>query len=252
MVPSRSRPSAQSRRATGSAARRKAPGTSPAGYPVRAVPCRSLPASPEPSPAAAATPDPAALAGLATLRPPPLPGPAVPPACRALMTVVAMIAAIPAGHSAASRYRRIPVSPSPSSPYRAAALRREHAIDGWPAGASTAGSPARTGRGRRAVAACYYTYGRKQRPAKPDLPPQEVLPPKLSLAIHSPALVSSMSSAPCPRDLEYSPAVPPELRISDPPAAPGVSPARPGAGIAPGPALLQALALLNHRLWPAT
>src|SRR6266568_261447 len=138
MVPSRSRPSAQSRRATGSAARRKAPGTSPAGYPVRAVPCRSLPASPEPSPAAAATPDPAALAGLATLRPPPLPGPAVPPACRALMTVVAMIAAIPAGHSAASRYRRIPVSPSPSSPYQAAALRREHAIDGWPAGASTA------------------------------------------------------------------------------------------------------------------
>src|SRR5262249_50725535 len=50
----------------------------------------------------------------------------------------------------------------------------------------------------------------------------------------------------------YRPAVPAELRISDPPVGPGVRPARPGAGIAPGPALLQALALLNQRLWPTT
>src|SRR6516164_6940892 len=65
-----------------------------------------------------------------------------------------------------------------------------------------------------------------------------------------------MSSAPCPRDLEYSPAVPAELRISVPgvPAVEpvGYSPASPGAGIAPEPALLQAMVLWNHRLCPAT
>ena len=89
-------------------------------------------------------------------------------------------------------------------------------------------------------------------PENPACPPQEVPPPKLSLAIHSPSELSSMSSAPCPRDRLYIPAVLAELRISDPPVGPGVSPARPVAVIAPEPALLQAFWLLNHRLWPAT
>jgi hypothetical protein len=115
MAPSQSRPGAQSRRGAGAAARRKAAGTSPAGCPVRAAPRRPPPASP----AAVTIPEPAALARRATPRPPPAPGPAGAPARRAWTTVAAMIAATPAGHSAANRQRRISASlsvkPVPSS-----------------------------------------------------------------------------------------------------------------------------------------
>src|SRR5215467_1966801 len=105
-----------------------------------------------------------------------------------------------------------------------------------------------TGVRARPAHGVYGPYFRKQIPENPLTPPHCSPPPKLSLAIHRPALVSSMPSAPSPRDLEYSPAVPAALVSSAPPDEPGVTPARPGAGIAPGPAALQPFALCSHRL----
>ena len=64
-------------------------------------------------------------------------------------------------------------------------------------------------------------------PAWLDFPPHWALPFWVSLAIHSPALVMSMSSAPSPRDRVG-------LKVSTPVA--GFSPSMPGALIAPGPA----------------
>ena len=85
-------------------------------------------------------------------------------------------------------------------------------------------------------------------PAWPDSPPHEVLPPKLSLAIHSPALVISRSSAPWPRDRLYRPAVPLELVISAP--LDRWKPPMPSAGSAPGPLRLHPLPLSAQRSWP--
>jgi hypothetical protein len=64
----------------------------------------------------------------------------------------------------------------------------------------------------------------------------------LSLAIHRPAPVTSMSSAPRPRARVG-------LKMSDP--VPGCRPSKPGAEMAPGPCALQSSAFCDHRSWPA-
>jgi len=79
-------------------------------------------------------------------------------------------------------------------------------------------------------------------PACPPDRPQVVARSALSLAIHSPARVTSMSSAPRPR-----------LRVGFQTTSPsrGDSPTIPGASTAPGPRSLQPNRLSAHRSWPA-
>ena len=74
-------------------------------------------------------------------------------------------------------------------------------------------------------------------PAWPPTPPQTFEPWKLSLAIHKPAVVTSMPSAPSPRSLVG-------LKVSKPVL--GDRPSIPGAEMAPGPASLQPFAFCDH------
>ena len=78
-------------------------------------------------------------------------------------------------------------------------------------------------------------------PAWPVTPPHWLLPLRLSLAIHRPALVISMSSAPRPRARVG-------LKVSAPVA--GLSPSIPGAEIAPGPAKSHPRGFCDHLSCP--
>ena len=75
-------------------------------------------------------------------------------------------------------------------------------------------------------------------PAWPETWPHCALRSRLSLAIHSPALVISMSSAPSPRERVG-------LKVSAPVA--GDRPSMPGAEMAPGPAESHPRGFSDHR-----
>ncbi len=79
-------------------------------------------------------------------------------------------------------------------------------------------------------------------PAWPDLPAHWLAPAWLSLAIHSPAVVSSRSSAPSPRARVG-------LKVRTPVV--GARPSKPAAAMAVGPCASQSSGFDDHRSCPA-